>query len=108
MFGNFPGNERQPLGQRVRFLAAVGFDVADDDVAPVLQFALRRLEHGVGFADARAHAEKNLEPAALFLGGFALKRGQQGVGIGALAVVHKFTLTKPTPNSASKLPASPP
>jgi len=102
MFELAAGNFRQTLGERVRFLASVRFDVADDHVAPGGEFAARGLEHGVGLADARRHAEKNLEPSAFLRGLLALKRTQQRIGIGAVAVVHKFILTNPELDSASK------
>ncbi len=92
MFAKFSGNERQPNGQGVRFLAAMGFHVGDDDVASGFQFALGRLEHGVRFAHAGAHAEKDLETTAPGAGRLALDRCEQGVGIGALAVVHTFSI----------------
>ena len=74
----------QPVRQRVGFLAPMGFDIADDEVASVFEFALRRFEHRVGFADAGAHAEKHLEPAAFFARGLALDGREQSVGIGAV------------------------
>jgi hypothetical protein len=78
------------------------FDVADDHVVFGGEFAPRGFEHGVGLADARRHAEKNLEPSAFLRGLLALKRTQQRIGIGAVAVVHEFILTNPGPDSASK------
>jgi hypothetical protein len=96
------GNLRQALGERVRFLASMRFDVADDHVAPGGEFAARGFEHGEGLADARRHAEKDLELAAFLRGLLALQRTQQRIGIGAVAVVHEFILTNSAPDSASK------
>ena len=55
---------------------------------PAHLLAARRLEHGVGLADARAHAEEDLEPPARFRGLLALDGRQQRVGIGP-SVVHR-------------------
>ena len=52
------------FGQRFGFLAAVRFDNADHDLDALLQLLPRSLQHGVGLAHARRHAEKNLELAA--------------------------------------------
>ncbi len=93
ILGMLGRDERNAHGERVGFLAAVGFHVADDQVAPVFQLALRRFEHGVGLAHAGAHAEKDLEPPALLARGLGLEGRQQGVRIGALAVVHKVNLS---------------
>ena len=84
MFERAAGNLRQTFGERVGFLAAMRFDVADDHVASGGKFAPRGFEHGVGLADAGAHAEKNLEPAAFLRGLLALDGTQQRVRIGAV------------------------
>jgi hypothetical protein len=73
---------RPATGPRSR--AAVGFDDADDDVVPIAQLLLGGAQHGVGLADARAHAEEHLEPAAAGAGLVALERGEQRVGIGTV------------------------
>jgi hypothetical protein len=59
MFKGAAGNLWQALGERVGFLASVRFDVADDHVASGGEFASGGLEHGVGLADAGAHAEEH-------------------------------------------------
>ena len=46
------GNGFEPAREGVRISPAVGFDIADDDVAPVPKGLLAGLEHGVGFSDA--------------------------------------------------------
>ncbi len=81
-------NDGQSFRQRVGFLASVGFDIADDDVASGRQFAAGGFEHGVGFADARRHAEEDLELAALFFGLLPLQGGEQRVRIGARRFGH--------------------
>ena len=72
-------NTGQALGQGVGFLASVGFQVGDGDVSAGSQFAAGGFEHGISLADARAHAEKDLEMAALFPRRFALDGGQERV-----------------------------
>jgi hypothetical protein len=66
----------------------VSFHVTDDQVAAGFRLALRGLQHGVGFTDTGAHAEKNLEAAAFTLRGIALERGQQGIGTWARRLGH--------------------
>ena len=58
MFELAAGNLRQALGERIRFLASVGLDVANDHVASGGEFASRGFEHGEGLADAGAHAKE--------------------------------------------------
>ena len=102
MFKLAAGNLGQAGGQRVSFLATVRFDVTDDHIPARGQFASRGFQHGEGFADAGAHAEKHLEATTLFTRGIALDGREQGVGIRSFAVVHKFILANPALNSASK------
>ena len=83
------GNLRQSLRERIRLLATVRLDVADDDVASRLQLALCRLQHRVGLAHAGAHAEEYLEATALLRSFLALDGIQQRVGIGAFKFRHK-------------------
>jgi hypothetical protein len=45
--------------QALRFETAVGLDITDDEVDPGGVGGARRLEHGVGFADARRRTEKD-------------------------------------------------
>ena len=88
-------DDRQALGQRVGFLAPVGFDVTDDDVASGGQFAAGGFEHGVGLADARGHAEEDLQLAALLAGLLLLDGRQQRVGVGPGLVTHGCTIVGP-------------
>ena len=98
---NQPAREcRQTFGQRIGFFAAVGFEVADDDIASGGEFAAGGFEHRVGFAHAGAHAEKNLELAATLAGLVALNRGEQRIGIGTVTLGHGFSLMNPWRNSA--------
>ena len=89
-----PRNLRQAGGKRVGFLAPMCLDVANDNIAPSLQFAMRGLQHGVGFADAGAHAEKNLQPSAFHSGFLALDRTQQRIRIGSGLVGHTFRVSR--------------
>ena len=107
VFAGAAGQQRQAFGEGVGFLAPVGFEVTDDDVAPGGEFPAGGGEHGVGLAHAGAHAEKDLEPAALCPRGFTLDRRQQRIGIGSVAFGHTVTLTHPAPNSASKRSPAP-
>ncbi len=56
-------NDFQPAEQRLGFLAAVGFDDADDDVVAVFLARLRLLQHFVGFADAGRGADEDSQLA---------------------------------------------
>src|SRR5262249_41244752 len=85
-------DEGEALGQSIGLFAAVSLDVADDNIPAGPEFALAGLEHGEGLAHSRAHAEKNLEPAARLLRSLALDRRQQGVRIWALRLSHESSL----------------
>ena len=54
---------RQPGQQIGGFGPAVRLDDADHDIGPDLVFALRGVQHRVGFADAGAGAEVDAQPA---------------------------------------------
>ena len=100
---NLPaGNSWQTFGKRVGFLATMRFEVADDDIAPGGEFAAGGFQHGVGLAHAGAHAEENLELAALLAGLVALNRGKQRIGIGTVALGHVVTLTGRAPDLEPK------
>jgi hypothetical protein len=71
----------------------MSFDVADDDIDALALGALSGAEHGVGLADARGHAEKDLEFASLCGGLAFLDRGQQGVWIRAIVLSHERNVT---------------
>ena len=51
------------------------FDHADDHLDAFAEAFMRRLEHGIGFADAGRGAEKDLQPTPRF----PLRLGQQGI-----------------------------
>jgi hypothetical protein len=76
------------------------FNISDHHVHVCGELASRGLEHGVSFANARAHAEEHFEAAAFFPGCRALNGSQQRVGIRALTFVHRIILTILTLNSA--------
>jgi hypothetical protein len=60
----------------------VRIDPADQDVEPFGSTLVGRLQHGVGFPDARGCAQKDLERAATLPRFFFLDAGQEGIGIG--------------------------
>ncbi len=62
----------QPVQQGGRFLAAVGFQKAHHHVDALGLLGPRGLQHGIGFSHARGSAEKNLQLAPFFMGGFHL------------------------------------
>ncbi len=55
-----PRHDLEPGRLRGGVGAAVRLEVADHDVAPVLGLGLPLLQHPVGLADARGHAEEHL------------------------------------------------
>ena len=57
------GDLLQALRHRRGLVAAVGLEDADDDVASGLGLGLALLQHAVGLADARRHAEEDLVAA---------------------------------------------
>ncbi|VEA72345.1 Uncharacterised protein [Serratia rubidaea] len=73
----------QPVQQRGGFIAAVGFHHPDQNVKAQSALPLGLLQHGVGFADAGAGAEKHLQAAARFFVGDR----QQAVRVGALLFI---------------------
>ena len=74
---------RQLLG----LTAAMGLDQPGDYVTSARPLAMRGREHGVGLADPRRCAEKNLEPAPAFL----LGQGQQCIGGSSLRLIAGHT-----------------
>ena len=56
-------NDFQAAQQRFGFLAAMGFDDADDDVVTVLLAGMSLLQHFIGFADAGRGADEDPELA---------------------------------------------
>ena len=72
---------------RLGVLAAVRFDEADDDVDALLLQTPRAFEHGEGLADARRHAEIDLEAAAA-LRATASARSASGSGRAARGLGH--------------------
>ena len=79
---------RQPFQQRLRFLAPVGFDHADDHLRALLRLLLRRLQHRVGLPHARAQAEENLQPPTARRVALLFDRSEQRVGVGADILIH--------------------
>ena len=86
--GHLAGNHWQSLQQKLGFLAAMGLDQCDGHVDTLVVGFARRLQHRVGLAHARRHAEEDLQPAARRLCLGLLERGQQGVGVGSVGVRH--------------------
>ena len=84
-----PRDDFQARQQGVRFLATVGFDISDGDVASLGLARLGLPQHGVGLADARAHSEKYLQSSATdstrlrLLGG-----GKQKIRIESSLIIH--------------------
>src|ERR1700733_14156064 len=87
----------------------MSFDEPDDDIDAFISQAPRVLEHGVGLADARRGAEKDLQPAR----GLPAERRQKRVrirasGVGSVDLGHLSSwvlttlLTHPALNSAAK------
>ena len=72
----------------------MGFDVTDDDIHAEGLLLAGGLEHGVGLAHTRGHAEKDLQLAPLPLVLLPLDGFQQLVGVGSLIVVHGIRLTR--------------
>jgi len=70
--------------QRFRFLSAMGFDHADDNVRTLLGLLLRCTQHPVGLADTGRGAKEDLELAASRPGFLFLDAGEKFVRIGAL------------------------
>ena len=69
-----PRQDLEAAQQGLGLGAPVGLDDADHHVDAFPAPLLRRLEHGVGLADARVGAEEDLEPAAPFLLGLLEQR----------------------------------
>ena len=85
------GQNGEPFEQRLRLLAPVRFDHADDHLHALLRLLLRGLQHCVGLAHAGAHAEENLQPPAPRRITFLLDGSEERVGIGAVGFVgHNF------------------
>jgi hypothetical protein len=74
--------------QRLCFLAAVGLDDADDDIAAKFLLPSRGTEHGVGLADAGRGAEENLQLAAGSFGFLFLNTRQELIGVRTSIVHH--------------------
>ncbi len=56
-----PGHELETLGLGERVRSAVGLEVADHDVATGVGLRRALLQHAVGLADPRGHADEDLE-----------------------------------------------
>ena len=61
VFEIYQGKQFQSFQQRRSVLSAVGFDHSSDDINVLFTKLTRRLEHRVGLAHARAHAEEDFE-----------------------------------------------
>ena len=109
VFNLAPRQDFEPFDERARLGAAMSLDEPDDDIDAFVLQAPRVLQHGVGLADARRGAEKNLQPAR----SLPAERGQKRVRIRASSVgsvdlghlsswVVTTLLTHPALNSAAK------
>ena len=63
VFNHAPRQDFEPLDERARLGAAMSLDEPDDDIDAFVFQAPGVLQHGVGLADPRRRAEKDLEPA---------------------------------------------
>ena len=88
-------DDRQALGQRIGFLAPVGLDVTDDDVPTGGQLTSRGFEHRVGLADARGHAEEDLQLAPLLASILLLDSRQERVWVRPGLVTHGSIIPVP-------------
>ena len=91
-------DDLEAFQQRLRLLAAVGLDDADDDVVAVLLSGAGLLQHLVGLADARrrTHEDPELADAALLPPG----RFEQGLRRGSLFRVAPLVCHQPSASSA--------
>ena len=89
---DLPGQHRDPLGQGDGVPAAVGLHHPGHHVHPLVLADAGFLEHGVGLADARGHAEEYLQPGALGAGLLLLHFLQQGIRVGSFGF-HPLRLT---------------
>lgn len=74
----------QPLQQGGCFGSAMGFRHADHHVHALGQAILGLLEHGVGLAHPRGHAEEDLQFRSRLPGFFVLDVAEEFVGVGSL------------------------
>jgi hypothetical protein len=59
-------DDLEAVDKRLGFLAAVGFDHADDDIDAIGLFGMAGRQHLIGLADAGCCTEKDLQAAARF------------------------------------------
>ncbi len=87
-------HDLETIDQRLGFLAAMGFDDADDDIEAICKARPAGHQHFIGLADAGGRTEKDLQPAATFLLGMLKESFRRGPGVGVAAVVrHKNDLS---------------
>jgi hypothetical protein len=65
IFGAAAGGDFEAIDERGGFGSAVGFDESDDDIDLLAFEPMGLEEHAIGFSDARAVSEIDLEPAPL-------------------------------------------
>ena len=83
-------NDLEPFQQRFGFLAAVRLDDADHNVVAVLAPGARRLQHGVGLADAGRGADEDPQLAgAAFLAPGGFEQGLRRGPLVALLICHR-------------------
>ena len=82
------GQLLEPADQAFRFETAVGLDVSNDQVDAGGARRARRLEHGVGLADARDGAEEDFQAPPAFGCFVVFESGQQLIRIEPLLVGH--------------------
>src|SRR4029077_15324929 len=74
--------------QRFGVFAPMGFDNTDNDLSALLQLLLCGLQHRVGLAPPRRHAEENLQLAARSRSFFALQTGENLIRVWSLRLAH--------------------
>ena len=77
-----------PSVKRFGFFPAVRFDDADNDLASLRLLLPRGLQHGVGLAHARGHAEENLQLAARSSSFLALYLRENLIRIRPIGLAH--------------------
>lgn len=98
--GNAPARDAlEPVKQRLRLLATMGLDHADDEINAFPPLRLRGQEHGVGLADARRRAQEYLEMAARFRPGLPEQGFGRRTAVTFRSIIHQNAARGP-PNPA--------
>ena len=102
-------DDLKSVEQGLGLLAAMGFGHADDDVDPLPALGLGRGQHLVGLADAGRSPQKDLQPAAGFLGRLLQQGIRRGpvVAVGSL-FVHRHRVSQRRLDTTPILPTAHP